>query len=160
MNATVNTLPPRLGWVKLIAFCLISLFLCSLGPFGVFSSVPFTMVILVYGRAKVLSVALPLAFLLGLGIAYQYPLHSIFLLYGLGLLLAMIITEIIYRKLDPVIGIVASGAFLIFLFVLLGAIYLISTGQSLQELVNHHVLEFIGTINLNDEKLLGLQGRG
>lgn len=93
-----------------------SLVLCVSLFMSVFTPVPLTMAIVLYGRVKgILLGLLGIAASWGLARLGVFPGTILIGLYALGIIFALIIAEIILRKIPPMKGIISFGFGLLFL---------------------------------------------
>ena len=95
---------------KLFFLAIISAALCSFGPMCVFAPVPLTIAFLLYGRLITFSLGVVTVGLLWAAAstvegfpAYVAPL------YAMTFFVAVLISEIIYRNINPVRGLIFSG---------------------------------------------------
>jgi hypothetical protein len=98
---------------KLMFLAVISVALCSFGPFSVFTPVPLILAFLLYGRLTTLFIGgICTSLLWFISVKYSIPL-VISGMYLSAFLYALLIAEIILRNINPVKGLIVSGILLV-----------------------------------------------
>lgn len=102
---------------KLLFLAIMSIALCSLGPLGLFASVPLSIAFLLYGRLITFAVAgVAIGAIWGATMTVKgFPGH-ILEFYVMAFLYAVLTAEIILRNITPVKGFIYSGLVLVLLF--------------------------------------------
>jgi hypothetical protein len=98
---------------KLLFLAIVSVALCSFGPLSVFAPVPLVLAFLIYGRLTTLFVGgMSTSLLWFFTTKFAVPM-VIAGMYLTSLLYAILIAELIIRNINPVRGLIATGAILV-----------------------------------------------
>jgi len=113
----------KLSWGRWIFLGVISLALCTFLPLVLFAPVPIVMAFLLFGRMKGIMLGIAtMIFLSVLSFKFQAAIATGGV-YLMAFVYAVIIAEIIYRGIHPVIGLIKGGLAVIFALVLLGGLF-------------------------------------
>ena len=113
-TSTMHIFDQKTSFAKLIFLAIISVALCSFGPLSVFAPVPLILAFLLYGRSTTLIVGGISAIILGIiSVKFSQIPFLLLSLYLVAFLYAVLITEIIFRNIHPVTGLIRAGLVLI-----------------------------------------------
>ncbi len=102
---------------KLLFLAIMSIALCSLGPMGLFASVPLSIAFLLYGRLVTFGVAAAaIGAIWGASMTVKGFPGYILEMYVMAFLYSVLVSEIILRNIAPVKGFIYSGLVLVLLF--------------------------------------------
>jgi hypothetical protein len=101
---------------KLVFLAIISIALCSFGPLTIFAPVPIAIAFLLYGRVMAFSVGiLSVGILWGLSVSVKGIPLIVTGMYFIAFLYALLVSEIIFRNVNPVKGLMNAGLALVIL---------------------------------------------
>ncbi len=138
---------------KLIFLCLISVALCSFGPMSIFAPIPLSMAMLLYGYYRSITVAIIWALII---FALSFKVSSmgvLALLYVLGIIFSLTITQIILKNIHPIRGLIVVGSGFIVVSLIVFGIYTAMGGKSLESIINENIISSFEILKQNQKQL-------
>jgi hypothetical protein len=109
-NNTIHNLDHRASFPKLMFLAVVSMALCSVGPFSIFAPVPLILAFLLYGRMTTVVLGIVSAALLAfVSIKISQMPFLLVGIYVSAFLYAVLVAEVIFRNINPAIGLIRAG---------------------------------------------------
>ena len=152
MDSTYNN--KQQTWSRWIFLGLLSMALSSFVPMSIFAPAPLAIAYLIYGRKMglILSVMGGGTFAVMSALTGTSPM--LVALYFVSAFYAVLVAEIILRKVEPVKGLIKTGGFIIGIIVLLFGLMDMMGEASISSLVDDIVNSFITKIKTDNSELL------